>query len=252
MTILLVDEPLRIDQQLAARVHGRGIGDAAFYRAPAVCCCFDGHLAIDLDVSSADARLETIQRDSSIGSNLRFIVCSAQNSSRRILPIEVCEVIILSPGYFNRKLKAVALRMANHPAVCHQPQPVVSIGCCDQRDSSFIKCAQRHLVGNKGQGVIEIRHLSIDRTPVWDGVLITRQFHTCHRTFHRICQCQRGREVQREGCGKHPGEEFLPSSLHCKSLLFSTNFVAGKKLHGSLLGYRGALVFAINPGLVFG
>ena len=82
------------------------------------------------------------------------------------------------------------------------------------------------------------------------------QKHTCHTAScsdrRAARQCQRGREVQREGCGKHPGEEFLPSSFHCKSLLFFTNFVAGKKLHGSLLGYRGALVFAINPGLVFG
>ena len=248
------DVLLRIDQQLAAMVHGSEIGDAAFYRAPAACCCFDDHRAIDLDVSSVDARLKTIQFHRSPGCD-RCSHVFAQNSSRWIFPVEIHEGI-LSPGDLLRALKAVALRIADHLAVCHQPQLVVSVRCCDQRGrilDSSCNCVQMHLVGNKGQGVIEIRHLSIDRTPVWDGVLITRQFHTCHRTFHRIRrQCQRGREVQREGCGKHPGEEFLPSSLHCKSLLLSTNFVAGKKLHGSLLGYRGALIFAINPGLVFG
>ena len=67
---LFPDVLLRIDQQLAAMVHGSEIGDA-------VCCICDLHLAIDLNASPADARLETLQRDSSIGSNRRFIVCSA-------------------------------------------------------------------------------------------------------------------------------------------------------------------------------
>ena len=67
---LFPDVLLRMDQQLAAMVHGSEIGDAA-------CCTTDLHLAIDLNASPADARLETLQRDSSIGSNRRFIVCSA-------------------------------------------------------------------------------------------------------------------------------------------------------------------------------
>ena len=67
---LFPDVLLRIDQQLAAMVHGSEIGDAAF-------CICDLHLAIDLNSSPADARLETLQRDSSIESNRRFIVCSA-------------------------------------------------------------------------------------------------------------------------------------------------------------------------------
>ena len=67
---LFPDVLLRMDQQLAAMVHGSEIGDAAF-------CICDLHLAIDLNASPADARLETLQRGSSIGSNRRFIVCSA-------------------------------------------------------------------------------------------------------------------------------------------------------------------------------
>ena len=67
---LFPDVLLRMDHQLAAMVHGSEIGDAAF-------CICDLHLAIDLNASPADARLETLQRDSSIGSNRRFIVCSA-------------------------------------------------------------------------------------------------------------------------------------------------------------------------------
>ena len=67
---LFPDVLLRMDHQLAAMVHGSEIGDAVF-------CICDLHLAIDLNASPADARLETLQRDSSIGSNRRFIVCSA-------------------------------------------------------------------------------------------------------------------------------------------------------------------------------
>ena len=63
---LFPDVLLRMDLQLAAMVHGSEIGDAA-------CCTTDLHLAIDLNASPADARLETIQRDLGIGSNRRFI-----------------------------------------------------------------------------------------------------------------------------------------------------------------------------------
>ena len=63
---MLPDVLLRMDLQLAARVHGSEVGDA-------VCCICDLYLALDLDASPADACLETIQRDLGIGSNRRFI-----------------------------------------------------------------------------------------------------------------------------------------------------------------------------------
>ena len=231
-------------------VHGSEIGDAAF-------CICDLHLAIDLNASPADARLETLQRDLGIGSN-RCSRVSTRNSFRRIVPIGIGE-IVFSPYYLLCSIKAVAICTARYFAVCHQPQIFFTEGF-DQRVILRVQsCVQRH-VSVKGQKAMVIGYLTLNvRHPliIIDPSDILRiQKHTCHPAScsdrRAARQCQRGREVQHEGCGKHPGEEFLPSSFHCKSLPFSTNFVAGKKLHGSLLGYRGALVFAINPGLVFG
>ena len=257
---ILPDVPIRMDLQLAARVHGSEIGDAVGCSLEHCPC--DVHCAIDPDVSSADARMKIFQRDFGPGCD-RCSCVSAQNSVRLSIQIGTqigIGEIVFSPGDLFCFLNAVAFRSARHLAVCHQPQIFFTEGF-DQRDRPQIRnsnCGQRH-VSVKGQKAMVIGYLTLNATHILTidpSDILRIQKHTCHTAScsdrRAARQCQRGREVQREGCGKHPGEEFLPSSFHCKSLLFSTNFVAGKKLHGSLLGYRGALVFAINPGLVFG
>ena len=257
---ILPDVPIRMDLQLAARVHGSEIGDAVGCSLEHCPC--DVHGAIDPDVSSADARMKIFQRNFGPGCD-RCSCVSAQNSVRLSIQIGTqigIGEIVFSPGDLFCFLNAVAFRSARHLAVCHQPQIFFTEGF-DQRDRPQIRnsnCGQRH-VSVKGQKAMVIGYLTLNATHILTidpSDILRIQKHTCHTAScsdrRAARQCQRGREVQREGCGKHPGEEFLPSSLHCKSLLLSTNFVAGKKLHGSLLGYRGALVFAINPGLVFG
>ena len=212
---LFPDVLLRMDHQLAAMVHGSEIGDAAF-------CICDLHLAIDLNASPADARLETLQRDLGIGSN-RCSRVSTRNSFRRIVPIGIGE-IVFSPYYLLCSIKAVAICTARHLAVCHQPQIFFTEGFDQRRIIRVRSCIQRH-ISVKGQKTPVIGYrtlnafLTIDRS-----VPLRIQKYICHPAScsHRRAarQCQRGCEVQREGCGKHPGEEFLPSSFHCKSLLF--------------------------------
>ena len=260
---ILPDVPIRMDLQLAARVHGSEIGDAVC--CSLVHCSCDVHRAIDLDVSSGDARMKIFQRDFGLVCD-RCSRVSAQNSFRLSFNIGGTQIgigeIVFSPVDLLCSIDTVAFRPARHFAVCHQPQIFFTEGI-DQRvtlrvQSRAQSCVQRH-VSVKGQKAMVIGYLTLNvRHPLTidPSDILWIQKHTCHPAScsdrWAARQCQRGREVQREGCGKHPGEEFLPSSFHCKSLLFSTNFVAGKKLHGSLSGYRGALVFAINPGLVFG
>ena len=212
---LFPDVLLRMDHQLAAMVHGSEIGDAAF-------CICDLHPAIDLNASPADARLETLQRDLGIGSN-RCSRVSTRNSFRRIVPIGIGE-IVFSPYYLLCSIKAVAICTARHLAVCHQPQIFFTEGFDQRRIIRVRSCIQRH-ISVKGQKTPVIGYrtlnafLTIDRS-----VPLRIQKYICHPAScsHRRAarQCQRGCEVQHEGCGKHPGEEFLPSSLHCKSLLF--------------------------------
>ena len=250
-----------MDLQLTARIHGSEIGDAVC--CSLVHCSCDVHSSIDLDVSSGDARMKIFQRDFGLVCD-RCSRVSTQNSFRLSFNIGGTQIgigeIVFSPGDLFCFLNAVAFRPARHLAVCHQPQIFFTEGF-DQRDRPQIRnsnCGQRH-VSVKGQKAMVIGYLTLNAAHILTidpSDILRIQKHTCHTAScsdrRAARQCQRGREVQRESCGKHPGEEFLPSSFHCKSLPFSTNFVAGKKLHGSLLGYRGALVFAINPGLVFG
>ena len=197
---ILPDVPIRMDLQLAARVHGSEIGDAVGCSLEHCPC--DVHGAIDPDVSSADARMKIFQRDFGPGCD-RCSCVSSQNSVRLSIQIGTqigIGEIVFSPGDLFCFLNAVAFRSARHLAVCHQPQIFFTEGF-DQRDRPQIRnsnCGQRH-VSVKGQGVIEIRYLSRDLCLGWDAVHITSQLHTCHRAFHRICQCQRGCKVQQHG-----------------------------------------------------
>ena len=221
---ILPDVPIRMDLQLAARVHGSGIGDAVGCSLE-LCSC-DVHGAIDLDVSSADARMKIFQRDFGPGCN-RCSCVSAQNSyrlSNRIFPQIGIGEIVFSPGDLFCFLNAVAFRPARHLAICHQPQIFFAKGF-DQRDRPRIRrpnCGQRH-VSAKGQNALVIGYLTLNAVHIHTidpADMIRIHKHLCHPASYTVRQCQRGREVQREGCGKHPGEEFLPSSFHCKSLLF--------------------------------
>ena len=121
-------------------------------------------------------------------------------------------------------LNAVAFRPARHLAICHQPQIFFAKGF-DQRDRPRIRrpnCGQRH-VSAKGQNALVIGYLTLNAVHIHTidpADMIRIHKHLCHPASYTVRQCQRGRKVQREGCGKHPGEEFLPSSFHCKSLLF--------------------------------
>ena len=170
--------------------------------------------------------MKIFQRDFGPGCN-RCSCVSAQNSyrlSNRIFPQIGIGEIVFSPGDLFCFLNAVAFRPARHLAVCHQPQIFFTEGFDQRRIIRVRSCIQRH-ISVKGQKTPVIGYrtlnafLTIDRS-----VPLRIQKYICHPAScsHRRAarQCQRGCEVQREGCGKHPGEEFLPSSFHCKSLLF--------------------------------
>ena len=156
--------------------------------------------------------------------------------------------------------KPSLFRFARHLAVCHQPQIFFSKGF-DQRVILRVQsCVQRH-VSVKGQKALVIGYRTLNaRSPSHYRPVRHDLGHT--DTHFVTLQAAPIVELPASASGaarfsaraaeSTPARNFFHLRFIAKASFFLPNFVAGKKLHGSLLGYRGALVFAINPGLVFG
>ena len=250
-----------MDLQLAARVHGSEIGDAVGCSLEHCPC--DVHGAIDPDVSSADARMKIFQRDFGPGCD-RCSRVSAQNSVRLSIQIGTqigIGEIVFSPVDLLAPLNAVAFRPARHFAVCRQPQIFFSLRASTSGTVPKIRnsnCGQRHVPPERSKGhghriphpecSSHSHHRPVRHTP-------DTETHLSHCKLLRSSSCppgQRGREVQREGLRSTPARNFFHLRFIAKASFFHPILLQEKSSTVHFLGYRGALVFAINPGLVFG